>query len=202
MRAYRSEGGTQVPNYQFHFSILNTNAVPVTWLHDRAQQNDDSAAPDVWQQWVQTGEIIQWPTGEPLDQSGRIRRYETAEITVSNGFRADTLERYGHKCTLTGIQEDALLDLAHVLPRSQHPDLAEHPENVLVLNSLHHRAFDAALFTIDSDYRIRTSPSFDPAHPFLRETILNRQGDQLSFPPTVEIRPSFLEKLNSGLSWL
>jgi predicted restriction endonuclease len=202
VHAYRAEDGTQVPNYQFHFSILNTDAVPVTWLHGRAQQNDDSEAPSVWQQWVQTGEIAQWPTGESLDQSGRVRRYETSEITVSDAFRTDTLDRYGHECALTGIQEDAVLDLAHILPRSQHPDLAEHPENVLVLNSLHHRAFDAALFTIDSDYRIRTSPSFDPAHPFLRETILDRHGEQLALPPSAQIRPTFLEELNAGLSWL
>lgn len=147
MRSYRAEDGTQVPNYQFLFSILNTQTVPVNWIHERAQQNDDSAAPDVWQQWVQAGKVAQWPTGESLDQSCRIRRYETSEVTVSDAFRADTLDRYGHECTLTGIQEDALLDLAHVLPRSQHPNLAEHPETVLVLNSLHQRAFDAALFT-------------------------------------------------------
>ena len=103
---------------------------------------------------------------------------------------------------MTGIRETEFLDLAHILPRSQHPDLAGHPENVLVLNSLHHRAFDAALFTIDSDYRIRTSPSLDPAHPFLRETIVERAGEQLTFPVTVQLRPSFLDKLNTGLSWL
>lgn len=103
---------------------------------------------------------------------------------------------------MTGIREDDLLDLAHILPRSHHPDLAEHPENVLVLGSLHHRAFDAAMFTIDSDYCIRTSPSFDPAHPFLRETVLDRQGEQFTFPPNVQVRPSFLEELNAGLSWL
>jgi len=102
----------------------------------------------------------------------------------------------------TGIREDDLLDLAHILPRSQHPDLAEHLENVLVLNSLHHRAFDAALFIIDSDHRIRTTPSFNPAHPFLRKTILERAGEQLTFPPNVQVRPSFLEELNTGLSWL
>nr|WP_255475203.1 HNH endonuclease [Halapricum sp. CBA1109] len=102
---------------------------------------------------------------------------------------------------MTGMETEALLDLAHVLPRSQRPNLAEHPENVLVLNSLHHRAFDAALFTIDSDYRIRASPSFDPAHPYLRETIINRTGEQLAFPSEAQIQPAFLDELNAGLSW-
>jgi len=202
VQPYQDDGGTQIPNYLFHFSILNTQSVPVSWLHDRAQVNDNACAPDPWKQWVETGDVAQWPTGETLDQHGRIRRYETTETVVSDTFRAETFDRYNHACTITGIQQDDLLDLAHVLPRSQHPDLAEHPENVLVLNSLHHRAFDAALFTIDSDYRIRTSPSFDPAHPFLRNTIIDREGEPLSFPPNVQLQPSFLESLNAGLSWM
>jgi hypothetical protein len=202
VRSYQDDTGTQIPNYLFHFSILNTQSVPVTWLHDRAQLNDDTHAPDVWQDWVETGDVAQWPTGETLDQSGRVRRYETAETIVSDAFRDNAFDRYGHACTMTGIREADLLDLAHILPRSQHPDLAEHPENVLVLNSLHHRAFDAALFTIDSDHRIRASPSFDPAHPFLQETIVDRDGEQLAFPPDVRVRPTFLEELNTGLSWL
>jgi hypothetical protein len=202
VRPYQDESGTQIPNYLFHFSILNTQSVPVAWLHDRAQVNDDTQAPVVWNRWIESGDVAQWPTGETLDQQGRVRRYETTETVVSDGFREDTFDRYGHACALTEVREADLLDLAHILPRSQHPNLAEHPENVLVLNSLHHRAFDAALFTIDSDYRIRTSPSFDPAHPFLRETITERAGDQLSFPPDAQIQPSFLNELNAGLSWL
>lgn len=202
VRSYYTASETQIPNYQFHLSILNTSAVPVTWLHERARRNDDSEAPDAWQHWIKTGTVAQWPTGESLDQSDQTRRYEMSEITVSDAFRAKVFDRYEHACTLTGIQENELLDLAHVLPRSQRPDLAENPSNVLVLNSLHHRAFDAALFTIDSDYRIRASPAFDPAHPFLRETIIERQGEQLSFPPTATLQPSFLEQLNTGLSWL
>ena len=70
------------------------------------------------------------------------------------------------------------------------------------MNSLHHRAFDAALFTIDSDYRIRASPSFDPAHPFLRETIVEREGRQIAFPADVRVRDEFLHELNAGLSGL
>ncbi|WP_323677691.1 HNH endonuclease [Halorubellus sp. PRR65] len=202
VQPYQDDSGEQIPNYRFHFSILNTQAVPVSWLHERAQANDDDKAPEVWNQWRREGEVSQWPTGELLDTGGKIRRYESIETTVSEAFRAETFERFGHACAMTGIREESLLDLAHVLPRSQHPDLAEHSENVLVLNSLHHRAFDAALFTIDSEYRIRTSPSFEPAHPFLRETIVEQEGEQLSLPSNAQLQPGFLEELNGGLSWL
>lgn len=65
---------------------------------------------------------------------------------------------------MTGILEESLLGLAPILPCNQHRDLAVHAENVLVLNSLHSPAFDVALSTTDSWFRIRTSPSFDPLH--------------------------------------
>ena len=203
VRSYQDDSGAQIPNYLFHFSILNTQSVPVSWLHDRARTNSSANAPEVWKQWVRTGDVKQWPTGELLDAvGGTIRRYEQPEVAVSDAFRAETFERYGRACTLTDIREEALLDLAHVLPRSQRPDLAEHPENVFVLNSLHHRAFDAHLFTIDSEYRIRASPSFDPAHPFLKQTIVDRQGERLTLPPDARVQSAFLEELNSSLSWL
>lgn len=201
--SYQDDSGAQIPNYLFHLSILNTQSVPVSWLHDRAQTDSVQRAPEVWEQWVKTGEVQQWPTGELLDSvEGSLRRYERSEVTVSDAFRTETFERYGYACAMTGIQEESLLDLAHILSRSQRPELAEHPENVFVMNSLHHRAFDANLFTIDSDYRIRVSPSFDPAHPFLKETIVKQQGERLALPPNVQVSPTFLEELNAGVSWL
>lgn len=203
VRSYEDDSGARIPNYLFHFSILNTHSVPVSWLHNRAQRNGTADAPDVWQEWVRTGKVSQWPTGQYREQkAGRTRLYEVSETVVSETFRTDAFERFGHACALTNIEEEPLLDLAHILPRSQRPDLAENPENVLVLNSLHHRAFDAGLFTLDTEYRIRVSPAFDPGHPFLRETITAREGDQISLPPDTRVRPSFLEELNGDLAWL
>lgn len=203
VRSYQDEAGTQIPNYLFHFSILNTQSINVGWLHERAQTNSDEQAPLTWRQWVTSGIAQTWPAGEQLDTTdGTLRRYEQREVLVSDAFRDETLARYGHACSMTGIRAEPLLELAHVLPRSQHPELAEHPENVLILNTLHHRAFDANLFTVDTDHRIRASPSFEPGHPFLRETIVERQGERVSLPATATIRPTFLEELNAGLSWL
>lgn len=113
VRSYQDASGTQIPNYLFHFSILNTQSVPVSWLHDRARMNNNDQSPDVWQSWVETSDVAQWPIGETLDQSGRVRRYETCKTTVSNAFRTEVFDRYGHACTITGIREEGLLDLTH-----------------------------------------------------------------------------------------
>ncbi|WP_254832855.1 HNH endonuclease [Haloglomus salinum] len=202
-RPYRDDDGNRVPNYLFHFTILNTPEVPVEWLHSRARGGSNEAAPDEWETWTRTGEVHQWPTGVQREQNeGWVRRYEQAEIPVSEDFRQEAFERYGRACVITDIREEPVLDLAHVLPRSERPDLAEHSENVLVLNSLHHRAFDADLFTIDPEMRLRVSPAFDPGHPFLRETIVEREGEEVRLPPDASVRGEFLEELNGSLSWV
>lgn len=203
VQSYRDDAGNRVPNYLFHVTVLNADTVSPAWLHGRAKSNSDELAPEVWNHWVRTGEVKQWPTGEIVnDTGGRHRRYGREEVTVSPQFRSEVLDRYQNRCTITGIQQSSLLDLAHVLPRSEYPEYAEDPENVLVTNPLHHRAFDADLFTFDSDHRIRASPSFDPGHPFLRESIVERQDERISLPPNARIGEEYLETRNSNLSWM
>ena len=203
VRSYVDDSGTRVPNYLFHLLILDAPDVPVSWLHHRARPSVEGEAPDAWRAWVETGAARIWPLGERFDDtSGQAQRYERRQITVSDVFRESVFERYGERCALTGIEGPDLLDLAHVLPRNERPDLAESPENVLVLNALHHRAFDRHLFTIDRDYRLRVNPEFDPTHPFLRETIVERGGEQVSMPVETRPRPGYFEELNATLAWL
>jgi integrase len=98
-------------------------------------------------------------------------------------------------CVLTGIEGDTLPDLVHVLPRNERQDLGESPESVLVLNALHHRTFDR-------DNCLRVTPGFDPSHPFLRETVVERAGEQVSMPVETRPRPGYFEELNARLAWL
>ena len=168
-----------------------------------ASDRREGDAPDAWPAWVDPGTARVWLLGEPFDDTnGQARRYEQRRITVSDAFRETVFERYDERCTLTGIEGSELLDLAHILPRSERPDLAESPENVLVLNALCHRAFDRHLFTTDRDYRLRVNPEFDPAHPFLRKTVVDQAGEQVSMPAETRPRPGYFEELNAKLAWL
>jgi hypothetical protein len=200
---YYDDSGTQIPNYQFHFAILNVSRVPVQWLHERAMNHSDASAPAEWTEWVETGTITRWPLGDRVeDTSGYQRRIARAERVVSGTFRDDALARFGHQCVVTGIGESAVLDIAHVLSRSEHPELVEDDENVLVLNVLHHRAFDADLFTLSADRELRVNPAFDPGHPFLQATIVARDGEAVAFPEAVAVSEGYLAERNSGLAWV
>jgi predicted restriction endonuclease len=103
---------------------------------------------------------------------------------------------------MTGIDEPAVLDLAHVLSRSDHPDLVEDTENVLVLNALHHRAFDADLFRLTDTQQLRVNPAFSPGHPFLQDTIIARDGNRVTLPPDATLQDEYLAERNSSLPWV
>lgn len=200
---YYDESGAQIPNYRFNFAVLNTPRVPVSWLHERAERRSDAAAPSEWAEWTSTGVISRWPLGDRIeDTSGYRRRIERTEAAVSGQFRDDMLARFDHQCVVTGIDETAVLDLAHVLARSDRPDLAEDEANVLVMNALHHRAFDADLFTLSDGQRLVVNPEFDPGHPFLRRTILDRAGEAVTLPEETIVDEAYLAERNSSLAWV
>lgn len=67
-------------------------------------------------------------------------------------FRSRVLTAYGQQCAMCGIQLN-LLDAAHILPVA-HPDSTDQTSNGVSLCALHHRAFDRALVTFDSEHRI------------------------------------------------
>lgn len=74
-------------------------------------------------------------------------------------FRVAILNRYEHKCCVTGIAEPQLLIASHIKPWAKCDELTErtNPMNGLCLNALHDKAFDKGLITIDTNYRIIVS---------------------------------------------
>ncbi len=71
-------------------------------------------------------------------------------------FRNLLLELYQGKCCVTGLGVERLLVASHIKPWRDADPLTErvNVENGLLLNSLHDRAFDQGLITLDSDYRL------------------------------------------------
>ncbi|MBR3314320.1 MAG: HNH endonuclease [Atopobiaceae bacterium] len=71
-------------------------------------------------------------------------------------FRNLLLELYHGRCCVTGLGIERLLIASHIKPWRDADPLTErvNVENGLLLNSLHDRAFDQGLITLDSDYRL------------------------------------------------
>ncbi|WP_435334820.1 HNH endonuclease [Haloarchaeobius sp. TZWWS8] len=135
--------------------------------------------------------------------SYRATEYET-EATVRSmpaAFRTETLANYRSRGLVSGVDHPRLLDVAHILPWSEYESERLAPENVLLLSKTHHAAFDAELFTIDADYRLRVAPDFDTGSDLLRRTLLDRDGQHLSLPDSApDVRP-LLEQHNRSLDW-
>ncbi|GGM69626.1 putative restriction endonuclease [Halarchaeum rubridurum] len=131
-------------------------------------------------------------------------RYTAGEyVTTATGrsipaaFRDGVLNRYDHRCPVSGVDHDALLDVAHVLPWSDYPDHRTDPTNVLPLSRTHHAAFDAGLFTLDADRRLRLDPDFETESDILRRTLHERAGERVD----VDVEPSYLTRHNGTLGW-
>jgi putative restriction endonuclease len=119
---------------------------------------------------------------------------------VDPEFRATVLSRYSRTCPVSGVDHAGLLDVAHVLPWSEHPDQRADLANVLPLSKTHHAAFDRGLFTIDGDYRLRLNPSFETTSDVLQRTLVDRAVERIPLPDG-GVNPDYFEQRNSMLEW-
>lgn len=70
------------------------------------------------------------------------------------------------------------------------------------MNALHHRAFDADLFTVTSGQRLRVNPEFEPGHPFLQEMIVLQDGEQVTLLSEATVGDEYLAERNNSLAWV
>lgn len=128
--------------------------------------------------------------------------YETVAHTraLDPEFRATVLSRYGLTCPVSGVDHPGLLDVAHILSWSEYPAYRADLLNVLPLSKLHHAAFDRELFTINCEYRLQVSPSFETESDVLKRTIIDRAGERLPLSSD-RVDPSYLRQYNSTLTW-
>lgn len=80
-------------------------------------------------------------------------------------FRQSVISAYDYACCITGIDDQRLLIASHIKPWAQCETGEERTsaENGLCLNSLHDRAFDKGLITLDENLCVMYSPSLRDA---------------------------------------
>jgi putative restriction endonuclease len=147
-----------------------------------------------------------WADTEPASEQSDQFSADTYQTTtdaraVDPEFRATVLSRYDETCPVSGVDHPRLIDVAHILPWREYPNVRADLSNVLPLSKTHHAAFDCELFTIDPEYHIRVNPDFETDSDLLKRTIRDRAGESLSLPSEA-IDPEYLREYNQSLEWL
>lgn len=117
-----------------------------------------------------------------VTESGRIR---------TSSFRDDVFAAYGYTCAVTGLRMSFGprafgLDAAHIKWHAHGgPDEVQ---NGIALAPTVHRLFDRGAWTLDDDYRLRVSASFDGSGPVV-ESLMKQHGHQIRLPAISTHRP-------------
>lgn len=122
-------------------------------------------------------------------------------------FKDRVLTAYRDQCAVCSLQME-LVDAAHIVPVSV-PDSTDETSNGLALCSLHHRAYDRAIVTVDDQYHVLMS---NKEQNRLRE--IGHDGGMQEFiqglrhliilPPAISDRPSvrYLKKGREVRNWV
>lgn len=171
----------------------------------------------VWESYAERGDDL---TGEALDlliadvsdasvrgvaieylseslPEGRDRTVVATARANQTYFRNALLDNYQGRCCLTGLSVAQLLVASHIKPWSKADPATERlsPENGLLLDALHDRAFDKGLMTIDFDLRVVVSRKVPRDLP--GEDLLWRyNGKRIQVPGRFKPRREFIEYHN------
>lgn len=100
-------------------------------------------------------EFVEWEDIQGLDKT------QLAKVRVNQHyFRAMILTGYRSQCAICELPIASLLVASHIVPWSVDKSLRMNPRNGICLCSLHDRAFDLGLITIDRDHEIRLNSVF------------------------------------------
>jgi putative restriction endonuclease len=106
-------------------------------------------------------------------------------------FREGVLAAYEHRCAISNLPHDHLLDAAHTMADPH--ELLGQPvlANGLALSKIHHAAFDNHLIGIDPDRRVHVSERLLMLHdgPLLEQSLKATAGMQIRSPRRQEDRP-------------
>lgn len=115
-------------------------------------------------------------------------------------FRTAVLSAYRNRCCVTGIVLPELLVASHIKPWKSSDAKTErtNPRNGLCLNSLHDKAFDRGLITIDKEYRIVNSTKISVAvmDEVTRGWLMSYEGRQIKLPDRFYPNKKFIEYHN------
>ena len=97
---------------------------------------------------------------EPIDYIGQDLEILTTARIGQSFFRAAVLGAYNERCCITGLSLPRLLIASHIVPWRDDELNRVNPRNGLLLSTLHDKAFDAGIITINEDMQVQVSPAY------------------------------------------
>lgn len=136
---------------------------------------------------------------------------QTAVVSISkkkrdSSFKERVLRAYGYACAFCSVQLK-LIDASHILPVSVE-DSTDETCNGIALCSLHHRAYDISLVTLNNNYQIihnekRFKKLTEIGHDGGADSFLRKLRPIINVPPSVNDRPliEYINRSNEYRGW-
>lgn len=138
------------------------------------------------------------PQPNEKDYSGK-EKTRTIRTRIGQGFfRASVLSAYNNTCAITGLQINELLIASHIKPWAEDENNRLNPQNGICLNSIHDKAFDSGLITIDKSYRVVISSKLKEHYSqgFIDDVFKKYESTKILSPTRFKPSPEFLEYHN------
>lgn len=134
-------------------------------------------------------ELIEIPTGPSEKEMVRPVRLQ------QSFFRGAVLASYKFKCAFCGLEFPALLNASHIIPWNVSVEKRADPRNGFCLCTLHDRAFDRYLMSVNSKRCIDISPrlKLKPENRLHKAAFLDLRGREITMPEKFEPDKKSLE---------
>ncbi|MCY4448687.1 MAG: HNH endonuclease signature motif containing protein [Chloroflexi bacterium] len=133
------------------------------------------------------------PDEEQSDREGEDRPVEAQARVGQQFFRNSVMSAYNEQCCITGLSLPALLVASHIVPWRVDEQNRLNPKNGLLLSTLHDKAFDAGLLTLDDELVVRVSRKHRPDNDeFFASAIGHYDGQPILRPEKFEPDKQFL----------
>ncbi|EJU21509.1 HNH endonuclease [Peptoanaerobacter stomatis] len=135
---------------------------------------------------------------EEIDYSSQDRIKLVKTRINQNFFHSSVLSAYNNICAITKIKINEFLVASHIKPWAKDQNNRLNPHNGICLNSIHDKAFDRGLITIDKDYNIVISNRLKDyySNQFIDDVFRKYERQKIIIPSKFEPSLEFLEYHN------
>lgn len=111
-----------------------------------------------------------------------------------SSFRKAVLSAHNDRCCITGIENQKLLIASHIIPWSKDETKRLNPSNGLCLSSLHDKAFDSGLLTINEKFEVVLSKELKTGtSSYHKSSFMEFEGKKIILPEKFSPSQDFLE---------